>query len=121
MRVSSRWCSLFVLLFGLSQLQAQQGGTLSGTVLDQAGKEIPSASVEIRNEATGASKSATADNEGKFSVADLAPGVYSVRVAAPGFALATRSGGIVTAGSTLDVPITMSVESVATSITVNET
>jgi iron complex outermembrane receptor protein len=35
--------------------------------------------------------------------------------------LATRSGGQVAAGATLDIPITMSVESVSTSVTVNET
>jgi iron complex outermembrane receptor protein len=61
------------------------------------------------------------DVEGKFSVSDLAVGSYSIRVSAPGFALATRSGGQVTAGATLDVPVTMSVESVSTSVTVNET
>ena len=35
--------------------------------------------------------------------------------------MATRSGGKVTAGATLDVPIAMSVETLSTSITVNET
>jgi len=102
-------------------LSAQQAGALSGTILDQAGKAISGAVVEVRNEVNGESRSATADENGKFSVANLPAGVYSVRVTAPGFALATRSGGQIAAGGTLDVPITMSVESVATSITVNDT
>jgi iron complex outermembrane receptor protein len=106
---------------GLRQLQAQQTGTISGTVVDQTGKPIQDAALEVRNELTGASNSVKSDAEGKFTAPDLAPGKYSIYITAPGFALATRSGGVVTAGATLDTPITMSVESVATSITVSET
>jgi iron complex outermembrane recepter protein len=109
-----------VLLAGIS-LRAQQTGTLTGTVMDQVGKPVPSATVEVRNEATAASRNATADNDGKFSITDLAAGTYSIFVASPGFALATRSGGKINPGATLDVPITMSVEAVSTSVTVNET
>ncbi len=106
---------------GLSQLYAQQSGTISGTVLDQAGKPIQDAVVELKSEATGGSRSVISDAEGKFLASDLAVGSYSIRVSAPGFALTTRSGGQVAAGATLDIPITMSVESVSTSVTVNET
>jgi len=110
------------LLVGGISLKAQQSGTLTGTVTDQVGKAIPGATVEVRNESTGASRSATADDNGRFSIPDLAaPGSYSIFVASPGFALATRSGGKISAGATLDVPIAMSVESVSTSVTVNET
>src|ERR1017187_6631336 len=104
---------------GLSQLHAQQSGTISGTVLDQTGKPIQDAVVELKGESTGAPHSVISDAAGKFR-AELAAGSYSIRVSAPGFALSTRSGGQVTAGATLDIPITMSVESVATSVTVNE-
>jgi iron complex outermembrane receptor protein len=106
---------------GLSQLHAQQSGTISGTVLDQTGKPIPDAAVELKSESTDASRSVASDAEGKFLVSDLAVGSYAIRVSAPGFAVATRSGGQVTAGATLDIPITMSVESVSTSVTVSET
>jgi iron complex outermembrane recepter protein len=105
---------------GLSQLQAQQTGTISGTVLDQAGKPIQDAVVELKSESTGASRSVISDAEGKFLVSDLTLGTYSIRASAPGFALATRSGGQVTAGANLDVPITLSVESVSTSVNVTE-
>ncbi len=91
---------------GLSQLYAQQSGTISGTVLDQAGKPIQDAVVELKSESTGASRSVISDAEGKFLVSDLTLGTYSIRASAPGFALATRSGGQVTAGANLDVPIT---------------
>jgi iron complex outermembrane receptor protein len=104
----------------LSPLRAQQSGAISGTVLDQTGKPIQDAVVEVKSESTGASRSAVGDAEGRFSVSDLAVGTYSIQVSAPGFALSARSGAQVTAGATLDIPITMSVESVSTSVNVNE-
>jgi iron complex outermembrane receptor protein len=115
--------SLGLLLCGVASrpLQAQTAGTISGTVVDQSGKPIQDAALEVRNESTGASSSVKSDAEGKFTAPDLAPGKYSIYITAPGFALATRSGGVVTAGTTLDTPITMSVETVTTSITVSET
>jgi iron complex outermembrane receptor protein len=116
------WLALALLLCtgAFSQLHAQQGGTISGTVFDQAGKPIPEAAVELKSESTAASRMVTSDVEGRFSASDLAAGSYSIRVSAPGFAVTTRSGGLVAAGATLNVPLTMSVESVSTSVTVSE-
>ena len=54
-------------------------------------------------------------------VQDLAAGNYTIIVASAGFAVSTRSGGKVNAGATLDITIPMSVETMSTSITVNET
>ena len=113
--------SLLLSTAGLSHLQAQQSGTLAGTVVDQTGKPISGASVSVRSESGGGDHAATADNEGKFSVSDLAPGNYTVVATAPGFALTERTGGQVTAGATLEVPITLSVQTLATEVTVSDT
>jgi len=48
-RVSIHCCSLFLLLISTARY-AQQAGTFSGTVLDQAGKAVPGANIEVRNE-----------------------------------------------------------------------
>jgi len=119
-RISVFAVGILLCAAGFSQLHAQQGGTISGTVSDQTGKPIQDAVVELKNQSAGASRSVISDAEGKFSASDLAAGSYSIRVSAPGFALTNLSGGQVTAGATLDIPITMSVESVSSSITVNE-
>jgi iron complex outermembrane receptor protein len=102
-------------------LQAQQSGTIIGSVTDQIGKPVINANVEVRNESTGATKAAITDTDGKFSVQDLASGSYTIIAAAPGFAVTTRSGGKVSSGATLDITLPMSVETMSTSITVNET
>jgi len=111
---------LLLCALGLSQLYAQQGGTITGTVLDQTRKPISAAVVELTSASAGATRSVVADAEGKFSASDLPSGIYSIRVSAAGFALTTCSGGQVNAGATPDIPITMSVESLATTVTVSE-
>jgi iron complex outermembrane recepter protein len=119
-RLSVLAAGVWLCAAGLSQLQAQQSGTISGTVLDQTGKPIQDALVEFKSDSAGASRSVKTDTEGRFSASDLAVGSYSIHASAPGFALTALSGAVVAAGATLDVPITMSVESVTSSVTVNE-
>jgi len=110
----------FLALLAAISLEAQQSGTITGTVTDQVGKPIPNASVEVRNELTGASRSVSADNNGRFAFDDVAAGTDTILVSSPGFAVSTRSGGKVSAGAALDVPISMTVEAASSSITVNE-
>jgi iron complex outermembrane recepter protein len=68
------------------------GAPLEGTVADSKGGFIPKATVVVRNEANGRTKSADADASGHFSITGLPVGSYIVDVSAPGFAAATRKG-----------------------------
>src|SRR5450755_358333 len=73
---------LLFLTFSLA-IHAQQLGILRGTVLDESGALIPGAKVTVRN-AAGPVKSATAGDDGSYSMAGLAPGKYTVQASAPG-------------------------------------
>jgi iron complex outermembrane receptor protein len=123
-----QWCRVFavsigVFLFGtgLGQAQAQSaGGTLSGTIVDQAGKPIENATVELKNEATGTPSTVTTDNAGHFSATGLPPGGYTIIVSAQGFAETTRPGAKITAGGTEDVSIPLSVQTLEQTVTVSE-
>ncbi len=64
---------------------AQTLGTLSGTVKDPKGATVGGAQVTARNEITGETKSATTDTHGKFVIAGLVVGNYSVNIARQGF------------------------------------
>jgi iron complex outermembrane receptor protein len=122
----SRWScvfavGMFLLATGLSPLHAQAtGGTLAGTVADQAGKPIENATVEIKNDGTGSSTSVTTNSDGRFSATSLPPGGYTITVSAQGFALTKRPGAQVTAGGTQDISIPLSVQTLETTVTVSE-
>jgi hypothetical protein len=68
-------------------------GVISGVVKDRAHVAVPSVSVNILNEETGAKRSVTTDSNGEFIVAGLLPGKYRVEADATGF---HKYGNIVT-------------------------
>lgn len=95
-----------------------QAGSISGTILDQAAKPIPGAGVTVKGEGGSVSGTATTDGEGKFAVSGLGAGDYSIEANAPGFAISTRRN---VASGTQDVSITLNVDAISQSITVQET
>jgi len=109
------WCGA-----SLSPLRAQDGGTLAGTILDQAGKTIQSATVTVRNNSTALSRTADSDGNGKFSATGLPAGTYTVETTAPGFARNIREAVQVSAAGSEDISITLFVDSISQSVTVQE-
>jgi iron complex outermembrane receptor protein len=101
-------------------IEAQSVGTITGTVLDQAGKAVQAASVRAKNDAGPVGESVLSDSEGHFSIGKLPPGTYTVETSEPGFARNTRLGVQVTAGGTQDLSITLYVDAVSQSVTVQE-
>jgi Carboxypeptidase regulatory-like domain/TonB dependent receptor/TonB-dependent Receptor Plug Domain len=102
---------LATIIFMLSMLfsaaaQAQvAGGTLSGTVSDPNGGGVPKASVVITNVATGVDREVTTNSDGFYTVVNLVPGNYQLKVTATGFNPEETTGIIMTVGAqqTLDV------------------
>ena len=84
-------CLLFCAA-GVITLRAQDAGALAGTVLDQTGKAIRGATVVVKNDATGVTRTLTTDSDGHFSAAGLPAGTYTTEAVAPGFAKNTRAG-----------------------------
>ncbi|MFZ0664017.1 MAG: TonB-dependent receptor [Acidobacteriaceae bacterium] len=83
-------CLLLLLtgiLSALPQLRAQSGtgGSVAGQISGISGNHFR-ALVTLRNTATGATLEALSDIHGNFRFAEVAPGLYSARVNAPGTA-----------------------------------
>ncbi|MCU1233039.1 MAG: TonB-dependent receptor [Candidatus Solibacter sp.] len=63
---------------------AQTSGSIAGEVKDQSGAVAPNASVTVTNANTNVARSTVTNGAGIYSFPDLTPGIYQVRVAAPG-------------------------------------
>jgi hypothetical protein len=80
----------FVLSFilGLSALafgQSTVTGAIGGVVTNPNGEVVPNAGVTVRNTGTNKEDTATTDDQGRFRVAGLQPGEYSVTINGTGF------------------------------------
>jgi hypothetical protein len=87
----------------------QQGaGSLKGQVSDEFGGVIVGASVVAVN-ANGVEKTAATNGEGTFVLNGLAPGKYTVRITAPGFATYENAEVELAAGKTQPLNVTLKV------------
>src|SRR5208283_4239915 len=76
---------LFILFSALPLLASGPTGTITGTVTDPSGAVIPKARITVHNEGTNATREATSNGDGDYTVALLPPGRYRVTVENPGF------------------------------------
>src|ERR1700689_341440 len=74
---------LLLLLTLLPATYAQPAGVVHGVVTDESGALVPGAKVTVSN-AAGPVKSATAGNDGTYSVLGLDAGTYTVQASSPG-------------------------------------
>jgi hypothetical protein len=77
--------ALFLLFIFAVPVRAQFGASLAGTVLDPTGASIPQATVTLINPATEVTQISTTNETGAYHFNELAPGHYTLQVAAPGF------------------------------------
>jgi outer membrane receptor protein involved in Fe transport len=92
--------------------------SVSGRVSDSQGGVVPGAQVTARQTETNVTAEATTDQDGRFRFPYLRVGPYEITVRLQGFADATRR---VTAavGGAYDLPVTLSVGGLDTSVTVS--
>ncbi|HZH91401.1 MAG TPA: carboxypeptidase regulatory-like domain-containing protein [Pyrinomonadaceae bacterium] len=81
--------------------------SIGGRVSDENGASIVGAKVIVRHVATGIERSATVDAEGRYRLVELAPGAYTARASAAGFADAERTAVEMLAGQSARVDFTL--------------
>jgi Carboxypeptidase regulatory-like domain/TonB-dependent Receptor Plug Domain len=83
------------------------GATVTGTVTDPTGANIPNAQVSMMNSATGVTTNVTTNSAGFYAAPNLIPGPYQVTIRAEGFQTVIRSGIELTVGArqVLDVSL----------------
>jgi hypothetical protein len=92
-------------------LLAQSTGSLRGQVTDPSGAGIPGATITLSGPANLVKVTST-DASGNYIIPGLPGGMFTVRVAAPGFNLFEKTDLELSVGrgATLDVPMTVAVE-----------
>lgn len=96
-------------------------GSIVGTVLDPSNAVIPNATVTIASAETGAVRETRADEGGRYSLVNVLPGTYSLKVTADGFRTVTREGVQVTINMVTRVDMRLEVGLTTEQITVAAT
>ena len=88
-------------LAAAAPMHAQLLGSITGTVTDPSGQAVAAAGIRVFEVSTHAERKVSSDREGRYMVADLAPGTYSLEVTQRGFEVLRVDGLELTAGRTL--------------------
>jgi hypothetical protein len=110
--------SMLALLLATANCYAQFTGGVQGTVQDQKGAIVPQAKVTLMNVDTGVTQMAVSNSTGVYRFVSLAPGNYTVSTTVQGFAPVSVSFNLAT-DEVRDVPLSLSVGKVASTVTVN--
>src|ERR1035437_6241409 len=82
-------CAMAALVFGYVTAKPASAqvlyGSMVGAIEDQTGAAVPKATVTITNKDTGATRTAAADDQGRYSLLNVQAGAYDLKVSATGF------------------------------------
>lgn len=98
---------------------AQSVGTITGAVLDESGGGIPGALVSARNEGTGAVREITTDSQGRYVLALLPIGTYTVTTSMAGFGTEARSKVVLEVQQSLTLDFSLKISSLTSEVTVS--
>ena len=113
--------SVMCVCISAGTLSAQETisyGTISGRVTDPQGAVVPGAIVTARQVATNLVREAVTDGEGRFRFPYLRVGRYEIVARLAGFRDASHNV-TVTVGSAFELPVTLAVAGLDTSVTVS--
>jgi hypothetical protein len=109
---------LAVLFLFLPAAHAQITGTITGTVYDNTGAVIPSATITLADQATGSVRNTISDSSGYFTFASLVPGTYRLKASAKGFKTFEQPGIVIEAAATRNINATLQVGQTTETVTV---
>src|ERR1019366_4383438 len=125
LRPAGRLIVLFVFAFTFlviaTQVRAQQTtGSIVGTVKDQTGAVVNSATAKATNVDTGYSRVAPTNGYGQYRIDYLPVGKYTVEVESKGFQRVVQQNLTLSVDQTLTVDIALTVGAASQTVTVTE-
>ncbi|HXU22069.1 MAG TPA: carboxypeptidase-like regulatory domain-containing protein [Verrucomicrobiae bacterium] len=117
------WTGVFlaalVFLFSAGRVQGQaQTATIFGTATDPSGGALAGAHIQVTNVGTNISQSTTTDAQGRYTIAQLPVGTYSVEASLSGFQTVVHKGVTLSVGGTLVVDFSLPVGEVTQTVNV---
>jgi hypothetical protein len=112
---------VLVLIFGNPAHSSAQSNTatLSGAVTDPQGLGVKSVKVTLVNKSTGAERTASTDENGRYTFVSLAPGTYTMTVdGGSGFSSFTAEDMAITVGEDAAYNLTLGLRGVQQTVTV---
>ena len=102
-------CVLFCLIFAsFGYAQSAASATIVGQVTDSQGAVVANATVTATNTATGILRTVKTTSSGNYTIPNLPPGSYDVKVQAASFAPAEAKGIKLNVGDQRDVNVSLS-------------
>jgi hypothetical protein len=96
-------------------------GSVIGTITDQSESVIPSAAVTVVNKDTGLSKEVLTDDGGRYSLVNVLPGRYDLKIVAKGFRSYAQTDVEVSPNTVVRVDVRMEVGQVTEQVNVEAT
>ncbi len=105
------WVSAIILLLlaGSLAAQAPNAGTVRGRITDPTGAVVPQTTITITTSA-GEILTAVSKGDGTYEVKNVAPGKFTVKALAKGFAPFEQADGTLAAGQVLGLDIALAIE-----------
>ena len=111
---------VFILTGSIAGFGQQITGSIVGTVKDQQGAVVNTATVKATNLDTGFSRSAPANGDGEYRIDYLPVGRYTVEAQAPSFERFVQKSVSLDVDQTLTVDVTLTVGAATQTVTVTE-
>lgn len=107
-----------ILLTTANFLQAQNLGSISGVVTDNAGLAVPSAAVRLTSQDTGLVRTFGTNESGNYTAPAVPVGAYTLEISASGFATFKQTGIQVNLRDALRIDAQLNISSVQETVEV---
>ncbi len=105
--------------FSLASAAQDTGASINGTVRDATGATVDNATVTATNTATNATAKTQSQNGGEYTLLNLPPGTYTLRVVASSFSSYEQTGILLNLNQHATVDIALQLGAVQQQVTVN--
>jgi outer membrane receptor protein involved in Fe transport len=106
------------LFTGLADAQVLYG-SLVGNIADQNNAVVPGATVTITNKGTGQVRETVSNSDGEYTITNVLPGVYDLKVTKQGFTTFTQTELTITANNITRVDVPMKIGNVSDVVSIS--